>query len=184
MTAGTASGHFFLTNTGGSSGLYGLYGGVTSDGDGWFQSARNDSATYYNLLLQANGGNVGIGTTSPSRKLSVEGSSSSIIADFKYSAAGYSSIDLSNNVSFARLSSVNSDLLLSPAGTERMRITSGGNVGIGTTTPNAKLDISGSANISGSGVQVPLQVSSGNTSLLFVSGSGNVGIGAVSTTYI
>ena len=73
MTAGTASGHFFLTNTGGSSGLYGLYGGVTSDGDGWFQSARNDSATYYNLLLQANGGNVGIGTTSPSYKLDVNG---------------------------------------------------------------------------------------------------------------
>jgi trimeric autotransporter adhesin len=130
-----------------------------------------------NIITTVLKGNVGIGTTSPSRKLSVEGSSSSIIADFKYSAAGYSSIDLSNNVSFARLSSVNSDLLLSPAGTERMRITSGGNVGIGTTTPNAKLDVSGSVNISGSGVQVPLQVSSGSTSLLFVSGSGNVGIG-------
>jgi hypothetical protein len=52
-----------------------------------------------------------------------------------------------------------------------------GNVGIGTTTPNAKLDVSGSVNISGSGTQIPLQVSSGSTSLLFVSGSGNVGIG-------
>jgi trimeric autotransporter adhesin len=62
-----------------------------------------------NIITTVLKGNVGIGTTT-SRKLSVEGSSSSIIAD-----AGYSS-NLSNNVSFARLSSVNSDLLLSPAG--------------------------------------------------------------------
>ncbi len=112
----------------------------------------NGSSTYGNITFITNSsekmrvtsaGNVGIGTTSPARKLSVENSSSSIIADFKYSAAAYSSIDLSNNVSFARLSSVNSDLLLSPAGVEKMRVTSSGNVGIGTSTPNAKLDIQG-----------------------------------------
>ena len=52
-----------------------------------------------------------------------------------------------------------------------------GNVGIGIISPTAKLDISGSLNISGSGVQIPLQVSSGSTPLLFVSQSGKVGIG-------
>ena len=63
--------------------------------------------------------------------------------------------------------------------TNLMQITTAGNVGIGTTTPNAKLDISGSVNISGSGTQVPLRVSSGSTSLLFVSSSGRVGIGTI-----
>jgi hypothetical protein len=56
--------------------------------------------------------------------------------------------------------------------TERMRITSAGNVGIGTTTTTAKLHISGalSDNL--------LQVGSPSlTNILFVTGSGRVGIG-------
>jgi hypothetical protein len=42
--------------------------------------------------------------------------------------------------------------------------------------------ISGSVTISGSGVQVPLQISSGATSLLFVSQSGRIGIGTSTPT--
>ena len=57
-----------------------------------------------------------------------------------------------------------------------------GNVGIGIASPTTKLDVSGSVNISGSGTRVPLQVSSGSTSLLFVSSSGNVGIGTTTPT--
>jgi hypothetical protein len=84
---------------------------------------------------------VGIGTTSPSRPLDVESAATSVIANFKYTGAGYSSIDLSNTAGSARLSSLNNDLLLSPAGTERMRIKSSGNVGIGTNTPDVRLEL-------------------------------------------
>jgi hypothetical protein len=68
-TLGTASGGIVLL---GDSGAYGLYVGInTSSGDAWQQVMRNDAATAYNLLLQPVGGNVGIGTTSPSEKLHV-----------------------------------------------------------------------------------------------------------------
>lgn len=57
-TLGTASGRFSLI---GDSGLYGLYAGLASSGDTWFQAMRNDSAVAYNLLLNPSGGRVGIG---------------------------------------------------------------------------------------------------------------------------
>jgi hypothetical protein len=47
--------------------------GSISSGNGYIQQQRTDSATYYNLLLQPNGGNVGIGTTAPSVSLHSEG---------------------------------------------------------------------------------------------------------------
>jgi hypothetical protein len=52
---------------------YGMYAGVSGSGDTWIQAGRTSSPMAYNLNLQASGGNVGIGTTSPSEKLSVNG---------------------------------------------------------------------------------------------------------------
>jgi hypothetical protein len=56
--------------------------------------------------------------------------------------------------------------------TERMRITSAGNVGIGTTTTTTKLHISGASSDNLLRVGSPSQ-----TNILFVTGSGRVGIG-------
>jgi hypothetical protein len=72
---GTGSGGFFL---GGNDGLYGLYMGVSSSGDIWLQSNRNDGlAAAYNMLLQPVGGNINIGKFNPGGsgpKLDISGS--------------------------------------------------------------------------------------------------------------
>ena len=55
---------------------YGVAIGANSSGVGYISSQRTDgAATTYNLAIQPNGGNVGIGTSSPGAKLEVEGNS-------------------------------------------------------------------------------------------------------------
>jgi hypothetical protein len=68
-TLGQQKGSFFLA---GDNNLYGLMAGINaSNGAFWMQSMRNDVATSYNILLNPVGGNVGIGTTTPSARLDV-----------------------------------------------------------------------------------------------------------------
>ena len=72
---GASAGHFFFgKQDGGGAGSYGLLGGTRGTGDSWLQAQRIDgTATAYNLVLQPSGGNVGIGTQSPSTILDVNG---------------------------------------------------------------------------------------------------------------
>src|SRR6056300_994156 len=106
----------------------------------FLNSVNADSGVLY---VDAANNRVGIGTTSPSRTLTVESAASSVMADFKYTAGGFSSILLSNTNGSAHLASVGNDFLISPAGTERIRVTSAGNVGIGTSSPSQKLTVAG-----------------------------------------
>ena len=89
----------------------------------------NDSA------LAVSTANIGIGTNNPDRKLTVHNAASSVIANFRYTAGGFSSIILSNTTGQAAIASIGNDLALSPSNAERVRITSTGRVGIGTTNP-------------------------------------------------
>ena len=101
-------------------------------------------------------GNVGIGTSSPTAPLTVQSNTSAYGIDI----IGRSSGDISaitfknnaNNTELAQILAASTYMTFSTAATERMRITSGGNVGIGSSSPNAPLDVTSTTSTS-SGIQ-------------------------------
>ncbi len=104
-----------------------------------------------------NGGNFGIGTTSPAVKLEVNGGAG--VAAFFKSASNVVPVSLftTNNaistIGFKGLGTTSeyhvrvganvNDFIAYTNNTEKLRITSAGNVGIGTTSPGQKLDVTG-----------------------------------------
>jgi len=160
-------------------------------------------------LVIDNGGNVGIGTTSPSSNLSVrnEASSGISIIDVRGGVSGAGALQISGNGT--TLATTSFDLIQNSAGafvlqrdnnplifgtnnTERVRITSGGNVGIGTTSPDSKFHMGPSNgsqirfNYGGSGdnyydgVTHYFRNSGGAANVMTLLNGGNVGIGTTS----
>ena len=97
-------------------------------------------------------GNVGIGTTSPASRLDVVGGYDATPVKFLRHATYGNVIQLGRN-SVSETAHIgypgDATLNFSTAGSERMRITSAGNVGIGTTSPAYKIDIDGEARTDG-----------------------------------
>ncbi len=101
-------------------------------------------------------GNVGIGTTTPGQKLDVAGNIRGTNGFFTNSNSGslfgpnsgsgdYVYIEY-DTTPLGRIGTGGSqDLSFETGSTGRMRITSGGNVGIGTTTPRAALEVAGAS---------------------------------------
>ena len=164
----------------------------------WFPAADTIAASTAGtekMRIEA-GGNVGIGTTSPDALLTVN-----TIASFGDGAAATPSIahkgDLNTGIWFPAADTISA----STAGIERMRITSGGLVGIGTTSPDALLTVNTIASFADGAAATPSIAHKGdlNTGIWFpaadtisastagiermrITSGGLVGIGTTPTT--
>ena len=115
---------------------YGVVVGANSNGVGYISSQRTDgTATTYNLSIQPNGGNVGIGTSAPLQALHVNSGTGNSAAIFE-STDSTSQIWLKDSASSTTyqtgLGCLGDNLLFNNGG-ERMRIDSSGNLLVGTT---------------------------------------------------
>jgi len=119
-----------------------------TNNDGYLQINGTD------VLTALSSGNIGIGTTNPSSLLHINGAT----VPLRVTHTGSNGIQISRNSKFLGFnanyssldthSTIGSDAGMALAFTtnndnERLRITSSGNVGIGTTNPSEKLDVNG-----------------------------------------
>jgi len=150
VSAGTATARLKSAGTGAISLRY-------ENGSGFKSAAVVDNNGLYrldatNISLNPTN-NVGIGTTSPSRNLHVHADSGNAYLQLTQAATGTTSNDgFQISMGTAQVNFINREngnMVFETNNTEKMRITNTGNVGIGTTSPGAKLSVNGNVKIEG-----------------------------------
>ena len=150
----------------------------------------NTDDTAQPLVLQGAGGNVGIGTTNPGQDLEISGQGNVAIrltsTDSTTSTLQFADSD-DVNVGMIQYHHGSNYMSFRTNDNDRVRITSAGNVGIGTTSPVYKLDVRNSGNIFYGGTDLSdntsvfrLRSNGGSQELLEIKANGNVGIGTAS----
>jgi hypothetical protein len=145
--------------------VYGTLFGVLSDGKGWIQQQRVDTiATAYDLILQPNGGNVGIGYQSPQARLhisSINGSSGTLFQKWDYAGnPGVYELQLKQTVTDGVVR-YNFSMINASTAYNDVIVLDRGKVGMGTTDPSQKLDVQGD------GVRLRLSTSSSPSTYYF-----------------
>ncbi|VAW48517.1 Phage tail fibers, partial [hydrothermal vent metagenome] len=119
-----------------------MFGINSVDQYGWIEAQQEGISSARDIVLNALGGKVGIGTTGPNRKLHVL--SSGVIMDAESSSTS-SYIDVIGTNNQLRIGTFGGVVGIGE-GTSTipdLAINSSGNVGIGTTSPGALLDVAG-----------------------------------------
>ena len=155
--------------------------GTTTGGLLNIQGKTISSNAAYKIALQAEGGNVGIGTTSPSRKLELNnGGTGNLVTFTDGVATNFTFKTDGNSVGTFGTEAGSTELAFMVAGGEKVRIDGGGKVGIGTNNPLSALHVAGAVDASAAAAGVHVGMS-GNYGAIEMRGSdgGFIDIGTV-----
>jgi len=165
-----------FTSTSATNEIYLADVNTTTIDNQWIGSVGNNiiiGAGGSERMRITSGGDVGIGTTSPAGKLNINGISSGISLRMDHTGSYSAFLAYINNTDYIGIDNLAGAMAIYAGSSERMRITSTGNVGIGTITPYSKLDVRGGAILrttsdfvagsTGSAISLNLGANTGNT---------------------
>jgi hypothetical protein len=213
----TPTGAILASNLAGGNAVIDI--GVDATYLGYIQSRNILNTTPYNLLLNPIGGNVGIGTTTTGSKLHVllngntSGGPTGNVASFQNSSPGnnayislFGAYNAEAGIIFTDESeqykgkigynNISEYMYFQTDGSEKVRITAAGNVGIGTTSPGQKLTlINGTFQIGGTstfsdnveigrvGSDNNMAFATGGTERMRITSGGSLLIGSTTQAY-